>query len=282
MLSLIDASVETPAAERASPAQAVAGLAAKIRALETAGRRPRAERVYSSGCAVLDAALPEGGYAAGTMVEWLEPRAGAGGMSLALAAARSTLRDGRRVMVIDPSHSFYPPAAEAMGIPLSQLIVVHPTRDEDVAWSIDQALRCPAIGAVVARLAELSELSARRFQLAVEAGGGLGLWLRPWAARGRPSWSEIQWWVAPQAEPRSESGPARGGPTAAHRSLALQLLRCRGRQSHAAWRVTLDTLRGTLAAEKRYADSSPLPLAAQLAMPKTAGRALAAAVGRAG
>ena len=53
-------------------------------------------------------------------------------------------------------------------------------RDEgEVLWSFEEALRCRGVACAVAEIDRLDLLASRRLQLAVEAGGGAGLVLRP-------------------------------------------------------------------------------------------------------
>ncbi len=190
-------------------------LAKQIRAIETAGRGGYAlgltgKGTVSSGCSVLDNALPGGGYSMGTIVEWVDggdrvgerggERGGGGfgngSLYLALTAARYAMQESNKyVVVIDSDESFYPPAALYMGLPLERIIVLRPPSLDDAMWAIDQSLRSSAVAAVVARLDKLSDLNARRFQLAAEQNGALGLFLRPASARSQPSWSEVQWGI---------------------------------------------------------------------------------------
>jgi hypothetical protein len=66
-----------------------------------------------------------------------------------------------------------------LGIAFDHLIVVRPGNERDAYWATDAALRCPAVGVVIASLRALNDTLARRLQLAVESSGGLGLLLRP-------------------------------------------------------------------------------------------------------
>jgi len=206
-------------------------LAEQIRVIETAGRGGYSlgltgKATISSGCSMLDSALPGGGYSPGTIVEWVDggERAsrefgssrgfgssggfGNGSFYLALTAARCAMQDSNKyLVVIDSEESFYPPAALYMGIAMERVIVLRPPSFEDAMWAIDQSLRSSAVAAVVARLEKLSDLNARRFQLAAEQNGALGLFLRPASARSQPSWSEVQWGVRNQRRLQSPKTP---------------------------------------------------------------------------
>jgi len=288
-------------------------LAEQIRAIETAGRGGYSlgltgKPTISSGCSMLDSALPGGGYSPGTIVEWVDGGErtsrglggsrgfgssggfGNGSLYLALTAARCAMQDSNKyLVVIDSEESFYPPAALYMGIAMERVIVLRPPSFEDAMWAIDQSLRSSAVAAVVARLERLSDLNARRFQLAAEQNGALGLFLRPASARSQPSWSEVQWGVSNQRRLRSPepmalaTGSPRiqvsnvfsntvsngvlnagGNPELAltaqgrgrGRQIQLESLRMRGGRSGQHWMLMIDTQSGMITARKLVENQS--------------------------
>jgi len=253
-------------------------LADQIRSIETANRSKHSgQAATSTGCSMLDAALPGGGYVPGTLVEWIGEGligegSGNGSFYLALTAARCAMQDNSKyVVVIDSQESFYPPAAQFMGIALERMIVLRPPNLSDAMWAIDQSLRSSAVAAVLARLDKLSELNARRFQLAAEQSGSLGLFLRPASARSQPSWSEVQWGVN-RASLRSRSP--------AERRIHLESLRMRGGRNGQHWTLMIDTHNGMITAEKTRersdaASTSSMCLATQLAVPASTRPAIA-------
>ena len=176
----------------------------------------------SSGCGPLDRLLPGGGFRRATLVEWLSAGEGSGAASLAMAAASQACRDGGAVVVLDRRREFYPPAAVRLGIELQDLIVVQAGSEADNQWALDQALRCPGVAAVLAWPEKLDGRTFRRLQLAAEEGGGLGLLIRPLAARREPSWADLRLLVEPlPAEPLA----------GCKRRLRIHLLRCHGAAS---------------------------------------------------
>ena len=222
----------------------VAALQRSIHDLEE-GRHAADERPVSSGLAALDRLLPRGGLGRGTLIEWFATTFACGTASLALAAARGacgadsdTSRAGsaarfahdpsaaggssfprcfaQSLVVIDRAGEFYPPAAALLGIDLAQTIVVRPLRAADAAWALDQSLRSPSVGAVLSWEDALDDLTFRRWQLAAEEGGSLGLLLRPASCLGEPSWADVRWLVRPQ--------PSRSR----HRRLCVELLSAPG------------------------------------------------------
>ena len=207
--------------------QVVAELAERVRQIERP-RHPAREGTFSSGHPRLDQALPERGLRRGTLVEWLAAGSGSGAETLALIAAREAARTGGAIVVLDPAGLFYPPAAIRLGIELEQLIVVRPACDEDHAWALDQVLRTGGVAAVCSETAMGNgakgpdDHALRRWQLAAETSGVVGLLARPLAARDDPSWAELRLLVEPLA------APERAGR---NRQLRVTLLRARGGQA---------------------------------------------------
>ena len=127
---------------------AVQTLRRQIARIETLRRRPD-EPPVSSGCPPLDGILPEGGFHRGTLTEWLADGDGAGATTLAVLAAREACRQGGTLVVVDADGGFYPPAAVRLGIARGNCVVRAEQR-ADHDWALDQALRCPAVAAVLA------------------------------------------------------------------------------------------------------------------------------------
>lgn len=205
--------------------------------------------------------LPRGGLPEGGLVEWLEAGAGGGAAALALLAAREVCQPAQDrgqdrgrgpLVIVDGRGEFYPLAGAGLGIDLSQTLVVRPRRKDEV-WALDQALRCPGVGAVLGWSGVLGDRTFRRLQLAAEAGGGMGLLVRPPSARSAPSWAHLRFSVAPlvSTEPLA----------AGRRRLRVELVRCRGGASGKAVEVELDET-GVVHLAARLAPAAPLRRAA--------------------
>lgn len=238
----------------------VAQLAREVQRIEVAGRvlpgqLGRSSRLFSSGCSEIDRCLPNGGYDSGTVVEYLQGCSGSGATTLALSVAREALRvaTDRFCVLVDWRQQFYPPAAAALGIDLKRLVIVRPGSLAERLWAIDQALRSPAIVAVIAEVEHMDDRSARRLQLAAERGGGLGLLVRGVSSQQHPSWAEVQWRVRPLTANRS-----------AHRQLELELVRARGGRPGARVRVQINASHGHL----EPATAATAVLARTLAQPR--------------
>lgn len=161
-------------------------------------------RSVLTGLAPLDRVLPCGGLPCGAVVEILADDLGVGAMSLAMRVAGNSIQppqdrgvstgtapDHRCIVLVDRFGDFYPPAAGRYGVGLDRLVVLRASRAKDAFWAVDQALRCPAVAAVVAPLGKLDERCSRRLQLAAESSGCLGLILMS-ARRRAKSFAAIQ------------------------------------------------------------------------------------------
>lgn len=171
----------------------VARLRDEIRRIE---RRPsRREGVLACGRAEIDALLPDGGFRRGALTELAGgPASGKTAIALALFAA---LGPGDLAAYVDGRGELYPPAAAALGVELSRLLVVRPPprthgegpeRDPALValWAAEALLGSGAFAAVaidvpMARAVRGADAAARRLQAAAEKGGAVGLWL---AAQG--------------------------------------------------------------------------------------------------
>jgi protein ImuA len=240
------------------------------------GTRRRDHRFITSGCAALDQMLSgkrqdaasteerdavfteeedaasTGGFRRGSLVEWLFEGEASGAGTLALLAARAASDDGRLLVVMDSRGDFFPPAAIRLGIAIEQLIVVRPQNAADHDWAMDQVLRSPVVAAVLAWPETLVQRTFRRWQLAAEEGGTLGLLLRPASARCEPSWADVRLLVEPVSSRHAPSAvtsngtrsmPATSMPATrvfATRRLRITLLRCRGTADGSMVDVELD------------------------------------------
>jgi protein ImuA len=149
------------------------------------------------------------------------PRTPGGGMVLWITAGSGALQP-------------WPPGLLGCGLPPERLLLAQAPHWPDALWAMEEALRCPGLAATLlvagwaAEPAPLDLTATRRLQLAAEAGGGLGLLLRPVPRHGvlaGPSAATTRWRVAPRLD--GLAGPR----------WALELLRQRGGAPGGPWPV---------------------------------------------
>jgi cell division inhibitor SulA/protein ImuA len=181
------------------------------------GEWNRGAHTLSSGYAALDAALPGGGWPIGAITELLSDTAGIGELRLLLPALTRLARGGRYIAWITPPYLPYAPALAQRHLPLERLLVIEATGAQDSQWAAEQALRCPAVGAVLGWCAHIVDRNVRRLQLAAETGGSFGILHRPARAAREASPAALRLWLWPAVDGLAlrihKARGGRAGPT---------------------------------------------------------------------
>jgi protein ImuA len=224
---------------------------ALLAALRARSARPGSSGIARSGgdsvplCAAIDQSLPGGGLARAAMHEVIaaDPGAAAGFCTLVLARA-GTAVDGT-VVWIAPEPDAWPSSPTRFGLAPADLLLVQAPRPQDAVWAMEECLRSPGIAGALLAAGGLDPTAARRLQLAAEAGGAIGLLLRPEeeAEEGPPA-ALTQWRIGALAGNGTPfpAGPRTVGGVGSAHGLGdprwhLDLLRPRsGRTQH--WDVT--------------------------------------------
>jgi protein ImuA len=88
------------------------------------------------------------------------------------------MKKGAAAIWIGSSRTIFPPALKMFGIEPERIIFIDLHNERDVLWSMEEALKCNGLAAVVGEMPELSFTASRRFQLAVEQSRVTGFVLR--------------------------------------------------------------------------------------------------------
>lgn len=224
-------------------------LRTQIRALEGIGA-PAGAAVLSLDIEAIDTALPDGGLPLGCVHEvtgasGMGARGGGGaatGFCAALSARIVSARGGGAVLWLQRGGDLYMPGLARYGLHPGSVITVRDLgRGRDMLWAFEEALRCNALVAVVAEVAEADRIgltASRRLQLAAEGAGITGFLLceselsgssaavTRWRLSNLPSTGPSE--IGPR-EPNSEPGV--GAPC-----WKAELLRCRGGRP-AVWSI---------------------------------------------
>jgi hypothetical protein len=142
----------------------------------------------------------------GSIVEWLVMGQGAGAFTSAVQIMAQSSAKAGFLAVVDPTREFYGPALSGWGVDPTQALLVRPETREETWWAIEECLRCPGVSSTWAWVDErIPARVHRRWQLAAEAGGGLGVFFRPVAARREPAWAELRLLVTTEVGTREET-----------------------------------------------------------------------------
>lgn len=181
------------------------------------GGRRRARKVLPFGVPAIDSRLPYGGLAYGAIHEI------GGGGSDAVSGASSALftagiaarTTGKVLWCLTRTDLFVPGLAQA-GLHPDRIIFAEADDEVGVCEAFEEALRFGGLAAVVGEMVRLPMDISRRFQLAAEKTGTLGLILRRWRRQqeatdfGNPTAAATRWRVSPlPSEPLPVAGVGR-------------------------------------------------------------------------
>jgi protein ImuA len=145
------------------------------------GYKPLAnESSRFSGLEQVEAAFPNGVLPTGMLHEFLgmrgEQSAVTGGF---IAGLLSSLITNQNVCLwVSVKRTLFPPALKTFGIEPNQIIFIDASREKEVLWIAEEALKCSGFTAVIAELNELSFTQSKRLQLAIEQSHVTGFLLR--------------------------------------------------------------------------------------------------------
>ncbi|GGE20078.1 hypothetical protein GCM10011390_44160 [Aureimonas endophytica] len=241
-------------------------LRSQIERLE--GRTARARDVLPFGLPEIDARLPGGGLALGSLHEVAGGGNGAvDGAAAALFTAGIAARTKGKVLWCVTRQDLFAPAIAQAGLAPGRVIYVEAGDEKSLLACFEDGLRHGGLGAVVAEVAKLSMTASRRLQLAAEGSGSIALAVRRWRRQteaadfGQPTASVTRWRVSVlPSRPLPVPGVGRA-------RWLLELIRCRAGEC-ADFEVEACDGKGRLALSAALADRSVAP---QVARQRTAG-----------
>jgi Uncharacterized conserved protein len=123
-----------------------------------------------TGLGPIERAFPNRTFPIGAIHEFTSPTIGnvAATNSFITGIIGLLMKKGGSCLWISTKRTIFPPALHLYGVDPERIIFADPTRLKDALWTIEEALKCEALTAVVGELSELSFTESRRLQLAVE------------------------------------------------------------------------------------------------------------------
>lgn len=123
-----------------------------------------------TGFEALDQQLGGLGWPRGALSECLLDAPGIGELQLVLPLLRRVTQRKQAVFWVNPPMTPYAPALAREGIDLDRLVVVQADSHPDLLWTLENCLRSPITGLVMAWPGAMASRDIRRLQLAAEAG----------------------------------------------------------------------------------------------------------------
>ncbi|WP_219909586.1 ImuA family protein [Flavobacterium magnum] len=210
----------------------VKALQAKINAMQGFGKMP--EEPVTDGLMPFSSAFPGNVFPTGAIHEFIsyEPVEAASTSGFISALAGSFMKPGSLCLWIAKEKMIFPPALKQFGIEPDRMIFIKVLKPKDTLWTIEEALKCEALTAVIGEVKELGFTESRRLQLAVEQSGVTAFIhrFRPFAENATAC--TARWKITPLA-----SSPEEGLPGLGHSCWDVQLLKVRNGSPH-SWPVT--------------------------------------------
>lgn len=132
------------------------------------------------GLGPIKEAFPYASFPLGAIHEFLSggPEDAAATSGFVAGIVASLMRNNGVCIWISSSRMIFPPALAALGIQPHKVIFADLQKKRDILWTMEEALRCEGLAAVVGEIPEISFAASRRLQLAVERSRVTGFLLR--------------------------------------------------------------------------------------------------------
>jgi protein ImuA len=88
------------------------------------------------------------------------------------------MQNGGTTIWIVAGKNIFPPALKAFGIAPDKIIFIELKKEKEILWTMEEALKCEGLSAVIAEIPNLGFNASRRLQLAVEKSKVTGFVLR--------------------------------------------------------------------------------------------------------
>jgi len=135
--------------------------------------RKTTQSAEPTGYQVLDNQLGGLGWPRGALSECLLDTCGIGELHLVLPLIQRVSQEGKTIFWLNPPHTPYAPALAREGVSLDHLVMINTRDQDDFLWTLENCLRSPVTGLVLAWPGRLAGRDIRRLQLASEAGGNV-------------------------------------------------------------------------------------------------------------
>lgn len=203
-------------------ADIIARLRKEISTLE--GYKPRKNDVAETGLGSLLAAFPGAVFPTGVIHEFIcpGPEDAAATNGFVAAVLSGLTRKGGVTCWIGASVPIFPPALALFGMDPDRVIFLQLSREKDIQWAIEEALKCDALTAVVGFVRTLDFTISRRWQLATEKSRVTGFLLGPPVAMKTQTAGAARWKISPLPSLLPANMPGVGFP-----SWQIELLKVR-------------------------------------------------------
>lgn len=182
--------------------------------LSMQGFRDLGAQGINTGLGPLELAFPNNIFPTGVIHEFLSPTAENAAATSGFIAGLLGKLIGQTgpCLWISTKRTLFPPALKLFGIDPDRVIFIDLTKERDVLWTIEEALKCDALSVVVGELNEISFTESRRLQLAVEQSKVTGLVHCYHPGKVNTTTCVARWKISPLPSVLEDGMPGVGSP----------------------------------------------------------------------
>ncbi len=204
---------ESPIEMAATKADIIAQLQRDILPLQgirVASKNPQLDAMLGQ----MRNAFPGASFPLGAVHEFISntPEDSAATSGFIAGILSSVMRNRGALIWISTSRTIFPPALQSFGISPDRIIFIHLHREKEVLWTMEEALKCKGLSAVVGEMQELNFIASRRLQLAVENSRVTGFILRRNPRTVNPTACLTRWQVSALQSETGDDMPGIGFP----------------------------------------------------------------------
>ncbi|RZK41852.1 MAG: Error-prone repair protein ImuA [Pedobacter sp.] len=179
------------------------------------GFKPECERqVMSFNLGELENCFPNSVFPIGSIHEFLSynPEQNASSEGFICGILAKLMEVGNACLWISYNRKLFPPAMQSFGLNPQQIIFIDVSREKEILWVMEEALKCEGLAAVIAELPDIDFAQSRRLQLAVEKSQVTGILIRKEPKRLSATACTVRWEVTTQPSELSGGLPGVGFP----------------------------------------------------------------------
>lgn len=161
-------------------------------------------------CGPIRHAFPGDRFPLGAIHEFTSTAPATGGFVSGILAG--LMRTSGTALWISSSRTIFPPALSLFGLPPDKIIFIDLKKERDVLWTMEEALKCNGLAAVIGEMQQLDFTVSRRLQLAVEQSHVTGFVLRRGASNQNATASIARWKITSLQSELIDDMPGVGFP----------------------------------------------------------------------
>lgn len=177
-------------------------------------RTPVGARKIDFGLGVMDASFPNHSFPTGAVHEFIsnDPESAAATTGFMAGLLGKLMGEYGICLWIGIRPMVFAAALKAFGVEPHRVIFIDLSKEKDVIWAVEEALKCESLAAVVGELHEITFTESRRLQLAVEQSRVTGFLHRSNPRAVSTLACVSRWQVTPMASQLEEGMPGVGHP----------------------------------------------------------------------